>query len=138
MSDALLGGLVAVCIALAIEGYVLIGRAQLLLTHAEQLLAAATRLLAQVPGKTAPRTEAADDVQPHRWWQRLYGLTAPELLDPATEPIPAVADTAPVQRVIEEGLKQVTGDPVEAALARFSYAAGHRAGTGQPPQGGAQ
>lgn len=108
MTAALLGLLVATCVALAVEGYILIGRQQLQRNHLDQLLRAAGQLLALVPGKSAPRTDGAED-KPRRWWQKLAVAVdpAPELAPDETEPIrgldlaggarrrPAVADAPP-------------------------------------------
>jgi hypothetical protein len=66
----LIGALTFACAALAVEGYLLLGRQRLLLQYAAQLLGTSADLLALVPSKSAPRTDGADE-QPRRWWQRL-------------------------------------------------------------------
>lgn len=92
------------------EAYVLIARIQLMRNDLDLLLAAARQLLGAVPSKSAPRTTAADDVQPRRWWQRLptpAGESEPEPFA-SDEPVPAPPDD------------------VDLRLARFSYTPGHR------------
>ncbi|TFV90412.1 hypothetical protein [Blastococcus sp. CT_GayMR16] len=54
--------------------YWLTGRVQRILTYAEQLLGAGARLLAAAPSKSAPRTVAAEDLQPRTWWPKLRAL----------------------------------------------------------------
>lgn len=76
MITFLVGALVACAIGVVIEGYFVIGRAQLLLNHAEQLLAVGAQLLAATPGKSAPHTDAPPDLQPRTWWQELRRLNA--------------------------------------------------------------
>lgn len=75
MTTFLLGALVAFAMSTAIECYVLIGRVQLLFTYAEQLLVVGKALLAAMPGKSAERTTAADDVLVQSWFPRLRLLS---------------------------------------------------------------
>ena len=99
------GAALAVGAVLIAEGYVLICRGQRFLTYAEQIGAALGLRLADLPGKSAARTDGSSE-QPRRWWQRLAALTVPE-----NEP-PAVPEAR-------------RPDDVDQALARFKFADGH-------------
>lgn len=70
-TNLLLGSLIVVVAVAAVEGYVILGRLDRLATWCRQLIQVASDLLATIPGKSAPRSEAAPDVQPKAWWTRL-------------------------------------------------------------------
>lgn len=150
MSTVLLataGAALTIGTAAAIEAAILIGRANLLLNHAEQLQQAAARLLARVPSTSAPRTDAPAGQQPHRWWQKLRDLDTPpgvpgpdvQRLDtdydprPATRPTPTPGPaTVPAAAAIDTWQRthipaRPPVDAADQALARFKYANGHRA-----------
>lgn len=127
--------LIALVVTLVIEGFVLLGRIRRFLTYAEQLLGVVGVRVADIPSKSAPRTEAPDGVQPRRWYERLRALphraagaaAAPdaEIVD---EP-PRRTDTAPAAAAIDAWHRDVTTvmpapDDVDAALARFHTAEG--------------
>lgn len=110
-------GLVLLGLVLAGCIYWLANRVQLLLNYAEQLLGALGIRVAEVPGKSAPRTDGSG-LQPHTWWQRLRRLDdAPDaplddLLTPTRAPTPwprtdtaaapAVTDFAPTPPAAED------------------------------------
>jgi hypothetical protein len=82
-----LGALVVGMVLIA-EGYFLIWKVQLIHGLAEQTLGSAARLLALVPGKTAPRTDGGK-LKPHTWWGGLTPNPAPteeEAADAEDEP----------------------------------------------------
>jgi hypothetical protein len=76
--NALGFGVLLVGMVLIGEGYFLIWRAQIIHGQGEQLLGAAARLLALVPGKSAARTDGSDE-QPRTWWEALKALPAVEV-----------------------------------------------------------
>ena len=81
MTTALLGGLVAACLAIAAEGYFLIGRQQRLTDRLEQAADALERLLPTVPGKSAPRTGP-----PEEWPStRPLSVVGPPIPDQASQ-----------------------------------------------------
>jgi hypothetical protein len=97
-----LGALVVGMVLIA-EGYFLIWKVQLIHGLAEQTLGSAARLLALVPGKTAPRTDGGK-LKPHTWWERLPVEDELEIdgepnfvvdPEPQTAPIPALPVTQP-------------------------------------------
>lgn len=155
MITFLLGGLVTFTLVTAVEGYVLLGVVQRLRTTFEQLLAAAQQLLADVPGKSAERTDG-EDVPPRRFFQTLRRLALVvddvELArweddggagDDDTEELPVVQPaTEPMQRVdIAAGLR-VPATPAAPDLleeepwrARFTFNDGGRRATALPPTG---
>lgn len=69
--------------------YWLTYRQQRLMDRAEPILGALEQLLAALPGKSAPRSDAGPDAVPAIWWQRL-GATAPPAAvdDRAPETLP--------------------------------------------------
>jgi hypothetical protein len=97
----LLGALVGLAVGIVGEGYWLMGRAQRLLTGQEHLQAAAERLLAAVPSKSAPRTDGSHE-KPRAWWQKLVPEMVPDL--PPTEPMAAAVDV---------GLAQILDQPAK-------------------------
>ena len=143
------GAILAVGAVCVIEGVLLMGQARRLLTYADQLLGAATDLLAQVVGKSAPHTEAAADQEPHDHWERIRATgqegPAPAAAEapqpeqsPEQGPATAAAEpghptTAPMEAVVDAWHRDVTADapspdPTDAALARFTFSpAGRRA-----------
>jgi hypothetical protein len=111
----LLGALVATTLTAAIECYVLLGRAQLLLTFSEQLLTAARGILAHIPGKTAPPVET---IRLNRWWEWLHEQPPPAPRadgrprpTPYPRPRPGPAATG----------TRMQPDEVDARLARFDF-----------------
>lgn len=152
MIEFLLGALITFAIGTSLECYFLIGRAQLLLNHAELLLGAAARLLSRVAGTSATPTIAPADLQPRRWWQRLRKSDgdqaddepqlvlevdlepAPEEPEAAEEPVPDPAGggppTVPAERVVDDWHRDVTTvmpepDAVDVTLSRFTFTEGH-------------
>lgn len=106
----LLAALVAACLAIAVEGYVLIGRQTRQADLVDQLLEAARLLLARVPSTTsAPRTEAPADVTPRRWYGHLSRTAPRGEAEPVTQPADRVLidewaatvnhDDAPTDRI---------------------------------------
>lgn len=84
-STYVLGAVLTVLLILAVEAYFLIARQSALLNLGEDILGAGNRLLALVPGKSAPHTEAPAGQQPRRWWQRLTDLDPWPSIDPTGE-----------------------------------------------------
>lgn len=143
------------------------------LGYAEQLQVTGARLLALVPSKSAPHTEAPPNQEPRLWWQRLRALPLP-----TDEEVVAVVEEAEHRRALFIRLRDamarrasqippaappaappaeperpepdtvvdlrkawevpplpvvVEPDDVDRALARFTFAAGHRGSPGHPP-----
>lgn len=149
----LLGALVAFTVATAIEGYFLLGIIQRLRTTFEQLLGAAQQLLDAVPGKSAERTTAPDDVRPRIWYRALSrfadavehvvgdaelarweddGGTTDDNAQTVETPV-AVPPTEPMARIdIAGGLPTARPTPsrpldeVDRQLTRFTFTEGHR------------
>lgn len=84
----LLGAILFMGLFTIAEGYFLIGRVQRLMDHAEQLQGAGARLLALIPGKSAPTSDGSGE-QPHRRWHKLRNL--PEQQRPDAPPADGVA-----------------------------------------------
>lgn len=78
-----LGAIILLCAVCAIETIILIGDARRLLVFAEQLLTVGRKLLAEIPGKSAPRTDAGDDAVVPAHFSRLRLLA--DLRDRARE-----------------------------------------------------
>lgn len=109
MTTFLLGGILVFAVATTVECYLLLGRAQLLFTHAELILRALHTLLREVPSKSAQRTVAAIDEEPRRWFQTFRRLA--ELGDHLAE----VAAAVDVQEPPDE-----PQDDVDVELARWA------------------
>jgi hypothetical protein len=140
MTAFLVAGLFTFGAITVVEAYLLLGRAQLLLNRVDQLLDAARRLLASVPGKSAAPTTAEDDARPRSWYQRLRELARGDVddlveqldrldadYDAAPRPGP-VPPTVPTFAAITAAHRQefpARVDDVDVALSRFTYAAGH-------------
>lgn len=72
------------------------------LGYAEQLQVTGARLLALVPSKSAPHTEAPPNQEPRLWWQRLRALPLP-----TDEEVVAVAEEAEHRRALFIRLRDV-------------------------------
>jgi hypothetical protein len=89
MTNVLLGGILCFAVATTIEAYLLLGRVQLVMTHAELILRALHTLLREVPSKSARRTVAAIDEKPRPWFQTLRRLAElRDWLDLVFQPTP--------------------------------------------------
>lgn len=130
MTAILLGALLFAALATAVECYFVIGRAQRLMTYAEQLIAAVSSLLALAPTKSAPPTEAPKDVRPRAWWKRLRALDdVPEAPDAAEAPdTPATVPMAQAVDAWQQAEIPPRLDDVDETLARFTYATGYMRG----------
>jgi hypothetical protein len=105
VTNALLAGLVAACLAIAAEGYFLIGRQQRLTDRLEQAADALERLLPMVPGKSAPRTGAAEEsAVPEPAGMAREPAVRPQepRRAPIRLPVPERTDTDAVEAVIDE------------------------------------
>jgi hypothetical protein len=87
LTDMLLAALFTTAVTLAIEAYLILGEVRRHTQHAKQILAAATDLLAHVPGKSAPR-DATAEIPAVDTAQTRPGPTPGPRLD--TRPAPAV------------------------------------------------
>lgn len=105
MTAILVGLVLTVGTVAIIEGYLIFGRMQLLLNHAEKLLNAGSTLLAAVPSKSADRTDGID-AKPQTWWQNLRNLPAVEV-----EPDPALQQACEKLQDAVANLEPVTFEP---------------------------
>jgi hypothetical protein len=103
------GAILAVGLVAIVEGYILIGRAQLFLTAAEQILAALQVPLRAVPSKSARRTVAPADIRPRAWFQTLRRLG--DLRDHLS----AVFEPVLLEEEPEDVVEDLVDDDVELA-----------------------
>lgn len=112
---ALLGALLAVAAVLMVGLYLVAGRVNLVLTYAEQVMAAAAQLLGEVPGKSAQRTMAALDPEPRPWFPQLRRLA--ELRDQVLAHVSPVFDDEDMVDVVEHAAR--LQEPAGVELARW-------------------
>lgn len=122
----IVGGLFGATLMAVVENYFLIARQQRLFTYAEQILGMGARLLALVPGKSAPRTDGTDAV-PRAWWQRLIPKASPPAPVPPPDPGPPPAAGPPTEpRQWHVSAQPIPVPPAgeEEWRSRFTFATG--------------
>lgn len=140
-----LGAIIGLCAACAIEGIVVIALARRLLRHGEQLLNAAQRMLAQLPGKSASRTEADDDpVIPERFPRLRFlaalrdlarELTARAGVGPGTTVGEALTGQQPVAGPVDDGGQTTVDEDETSTVTPPAQPHTEPAGRAAPPGG---